>query len=261
MNPGSTPPGADDPSCQSTRNPVVLLPGFVANSTLTWQALAPLLRDQGYCLYTFDFGQAPYSGTLGGITAVEPGATEFAHFVDDVLARTGATQVDLIGHSEGATMPFYYLTRLGGAAKVDRYIGIAPLYNGTSQWGLAGLIGQMYDSPAGPALMNVCGACRDMVTGSAFLTDLAAHGDAAPTVQFTNIMTRYDQNATPYTTGMLAGSNVNNVVVQDLCDRDYSDHYQLTYSPTTLNVVLSALDPNYSPSWGCELSLPIVGRP
>ena len=34
-------------------------------------------------------------------------------------------------------------------------------------------------------------------------------------------MTRYDQIATPYTTGMLRGPNVRNVVVQDRCATDY----------------------------------------
>lgn len=260
-NPGSAPPGANDPTCRSEKNPVILLHGYISNSTLTWQGLSPTLRDHGHCVFTFDYGRAAFSGTLGGITAVEPSAPLFAAFVDDVLAKTGASKINLIGHSEGGTMPFYYLTRLGGAAKVDRYIGIAPLYRGTTQWGLAGLIGQLYASPAGPALMNVCGACRDMVVGSDFLTDLAAHGDDAPNVQFTNIMTRFDQNATPYTTGMLAGSNVNNVVVQDRCDRDFSDHYQLPYSPTTTQIVLGALDPTYTPTGGCTLSLPIAGVP
>ncbi|MGB2948294.1 MAG: alpha/beta fold hydrolase [Rhodococcus sp. (in: high G+C Gram-positive bacteria)] len=260
-DPGSAPPGTNDPTCRSERNPVVLLHGFVSNSTLTWQALAPLLRDRGYCVFTFDYGRADFSGTLGGITPVEPSATEFARFVDEVLADTGADAIDLIGHSEGGTMPFHFLTRLGGADKVDRYIGIAPLYRGTSQWGLAGLIGELYSSPAGQVLTDVCGACRDMVSGSAFLAELDPHGDAAPSVQFTNIMTRYDQNATPYTTGVLEGRNVSNVVVQDLCSQDYSDHYQLTYSPTTAHIVLGALDANYTATPTCSPSLPVLGVP
>lgn len=260
-DPGSAPPGANDPTCRSERNPVVLLHGFVSNSTLTWQALSPLLRDHGYCVFTFDYGRADFSGTLGGITPVEPRATEFARFVDEVLADSGADEIDLIGHSEGGTMPFHFLTRLGGADKVDRYIGIAPLYRGTSQWGLAGLIGELYSSPAGQVLTDVCGACRDMVSGSAFLAELDPHGDAAPGVQFTNIMTRYDQNATPYTTGVLEGRNVRNVVVQDLCSQDYSDHYQITYSPTTAHIVLGALDANYQATPTCSPTLPVLGVP
>ena len=74
-------------------------------------------------------------------------------------------------------------------------------------------------------------------------------------------MTRYDQNATPYTTGMLEGRNVSNVVVQDLCSQDYSDHYQLTYSPTTAHIVLGALDANYTATPTCSPSLPVLGVP
>ncbi|WP_084436079.1 esterase/lipase family protein [Aldersonia kunmingensis] len=242
-------------------DPVVLLPGFIANSATTWQALAPQLRDEGYCVYLFDYGHTSWSGDFGGIASVVPAAREFARYVDDLLAETGSRKIDLIGHSEGGTMPFYHLTRLDGTSKVDSYIGIAPLYRGTTQWGLAPLINLAYASPVAPALGDFCGACGDMIAGSRFLTDLAAHGDSAPGVRFTNIMTRYDENATPYTTGMLDGANVTNVVVQDRCATDYSDHYQLPYSPTTASIVLDALDPGRNQPTACALSLPILGVP
>jgi triacylglycerol esterase/lipase EstA (alpha/beta hydrolase family) len=234
----------------------VLLHGFATNSTVTWQTMAPLLANKGYCVFTVDYGIV---GPLGGLAKVVPGAFEVRDFIDRVLTSTGAQRVDLVGHSEGATMPFYYLTRLGGAEKVDRLVGIAPLWRGTTQLGLAPLIDALFRSPVGPQLAEICGACRDMIAGSDFLADLDPHGNAAPQVRFTNIMTRYDENATPYTTGVLDGANSTNIVVQDVCATDYSEHYQLPSSPTTAGLVLNALDPSAATPPPCTTVLPFVG--
>ncbi len=53
-----------------------------------------------------------------------------------VLAATGAKQVDIVGHSQGGMMPRYYLRFLGGAAKVETLVGLAPSNHGTTVNGL-----------------------------------------------------------------------------------------------------------------------------
>ena len=63
---------------------------------------------------------------------MEQSAAVLATFVNKVLAATGATKVDIVGHSEGATMPDYYVKFLGGARKVDHYVGISSVLKGTT---------------------------------------------------------------------------------------------------------------------------------
>ena len=49
---------------------------------------------------------------------------------------TGASQVDIVGHSQGGMMPRYYIKFLGGAAKVHTLVGLAPSNHGTTLDGL-----------------------------------------------------------------------------------------------------------------------------
>ena len=68
-----------------------------------------------------------------------PRRATMATFVDRVLAATGASQVDVVGHSQGGMMPHYFIERLGGAAKVRTLIGLSPSNHGTTLGGLVTL--------------------------------------------------------------------------------------------------------------------------
>ena len=77
---------------------------------------------------------------------MQESAGELAAFVDEVLAATGAAKVDIVGHSEGSLMPNYYVKFLGGAprgriVKVDDYVGMTPLWDGTNLAGLGTITG------------------------------------------------------------------------------------------------------------------------
>ena len=117
-----------------------------------------------------------------------------------MLAATGAARVDLVGHSQGGMMPQYYLKFLGGAAKVNRFVALAPSSHGTSLDGLVTLVGDfgllgLANSLVSPA----CAACVEQEAGSAFLAHLNAGGDTAPGVTYTVIETKYDEVVTPFT--------------------------------------------------------------
>ena len=101
-------------SCKPTRahpRPVVLVHGTFADMADSWQALSPLLVDNGYCVFALNYGSSNGSGELG-VYATGPIATsaeELGAFVQKVLSATGAGQVDMVGHSQGGMMPRYYL--------------------------------------------------------------------------------------------------------------------------------------------------------
>ena len=122
---------------------MILVHGTFADMADSWQALSPLLFDNGYCVFALNYGSYEGSGSIG-IDAVGPiahSAEELSAFVDRVLAATGAKKVDLVGHSQGGMMPRYYLRFLGGAAKVKALVGLAPSNHGTTLEGLFTLAG------------------------------------------------------------------------------------------------------------------------
>jgi triacylglycerol esterase/lipase EstA (alpha/beta hydrolase family) len=65
-----------------------------------WQGAAPLLANHGYCVFAFNYGGATSSDDIQGTGEIEASALQLASFVDSVLAQTGASKVDLVGHSQ-----------------------------------------------------------------------------------------------------------------------------------------------------------------
>src|SRR4051794_33093242 len=107
------PPGANVPCTPTAAHPypVVLVHGTFENRFNNWQAMSPALKAAGYCVYALNYGSYNGSGALGiyGVGRIEASAQELADFVDSVLAATGASKVDLVGHSQGGMMPRYYI--------------------------------------------------------------------------------------------------------------------------------------------------------
>lgn len=135
--------GWNDYSCKPSAahpRPVVLVHGTFGNSIDNWLVLAPYLVNRGYCVYSLDYGQLPGVPVFNGLGPVDKSAGQLASFVDKVLAATGADKADLVGHSQGGMMPNYYLKFLGGAARVNALIGIAPDNHGTTLLGLTKLL-------------------------------------------------------------------------------------------------------------------------
>ena len=105
--------------------PVVLVHGTFADMSDSWQALSPLLADHGYCVFALNYGSSNGSGEAG-VYATGPipaSAEELDAFVQKVLAATGASKVDVVGHSQGGMMPRYFLRFLGGAGEVGTLVG------------------------------------------------------------------------------------------------------------------------------------------
>jgi triacylglycerol lipase len=84
-----------------------------------------------------------------------------------------------------------------------------------------------------------------------------AGGAAAPGVDYTMIMTRNDELVSPYTSGLMDGAT--NIVVQDQCALDQSEHLSVIYDPTTAYDILNALDPKHPSEVPCVPVLPFVG--
>ncbi|WP_210574688.1 triacylglycerol lipase [Streptomyces sp. GESEQ-4] len=222
--------------------PVVLVHGTLGNSVDNWLGLAPYLKNRGYCVFSLDYGQLPGVPFFHGLGPVDKSAEQLKTFVDKVLTETGATETDLVGHSQGGMMPRYYVKFLGGAAKVKALVGIAPSNHGTDLGGLTHLL--PYFPGAGDLLTTATPALADQIAGSAFLAKLNAGGDTVPGVSYTVLATKYDEVVTPYRSQFLSGSGVRNVLLQDLCPLDLSEHVSIgLFSRIAFHEVANALDP------------------
>ncbi|MCO4697346.1 alpha/beta fold hydrolase [Streptomyces sp. RO-S4] len=237
--------GWNDFTCKPSAahpRPVVLVHGTFGNSVDNWLGLAPYLKNRGYCVFSLDYGQLPGVPFFHGLGPVEKSAEQLDAYVDRVLAATGAAKADIVGHSQGGMMPRYYLKFLGGAAEVNALVGIAPSNHGTTLNGLTALL--PYFPGAEDLLSEATPALADQVAGSAFLTKLNAGGDTVPGVRYTVIATRYDQVVTPYRSAFLTGPDVRNVVLQDLCPVDLSEHLAIgLFDRIAFHEVANALDP------------------
>jgi triacylglycerol esterase/lipase EstA (alpha/beta hydrolase family) len=257
-DPTGSPPGSNDWSCKPSAahpRPVVLVHGTFANRMNEWQALSPLLKNDGYCVFAPNVGGATPDSYIQASGPIEDSANELSSFIDQVLAATGASKVDIVGHSQGGLIPQYYVKH-GGAPKVNALIGLAPSSHGSTLDGLSQLAG-IYGVSA--VLEAASPAIAEQVAGSAFLTALDANGDTVPGVKYTVIETKYDEIVTPYTSAFLSGPNVTNITLQDGCLLDGSDHIAVAYDHRALRDVENALDPTNTKPGLCTVVLPTIG--
>lgn len=237
-SPGIAPPGANDFSCRPTHArpfPVVLVHGTLADMTVSWNLVSPALKTQGYCVFALDYGHR-------GTGPVEASARELAAFVDRVLAATHTAKVLIVGHSQGGMMPRYYMRFLGGASKVEGLVGLVPSNHGTT-------------TPGAPIVaLASCPSCAQQEAGSAFLQHLNAGFDTYARIGYTVITTIHDEVVTPYTSALLSGSSVTNVVLQADCPGDHAEHVGIIYDLPALQWVENALarggraDPGFKPA-------------
>ncbi|MBN0047223.1 alpha/beta fold hydrolase [Streptomyces actuosus] len=230
--------------------PVVLVHGTLGNSIDNWLGLAPYLKHRGYCVFSLDYGQLPGVPVFYGLGPIDKSAEQLSAFVDRVLAATGTAKADLVGHSQGGMMPRYYLKFLGGAGKVNALVGIAPNNHGTTLSGLTHLLPYF---PGAEDLLNAATpGLAQQIVGSDFMNRLNAGGDTVPGVHYTVIATRYDEVVTPYRTQFLSGPDVRNVLLQDLCAIDLSEHVFIGLTDRiAFHEVANALDPAHASRTTC----------
>lgn len=264
---GPAPAGANDWTCRPTAEhprPVVLVHGLGATGRWNWTYISPRLADAGYCVFALTYGEVEGRAGqyYGGVGDMRVSAQELDTFVDRVLAATGAAEIDLVGHSEGTVMPQWWLKFLGGADVTNRYVALTPLYDGTTLHGVSTLVNasaafpQLRD-PIRDLVRSGCQTCDSFLQGSDFLEELYGDGViAVPGVEYTTIMTRFDELVIPYTSGQLDSPAATNIVLQDVCPGDLSEHLAVAFDPVVLRLIQNALDPATAAAPRCG---PLVG--
>lgn len=208
----------------SVKDPVIIVAGTFSPSFAN-EPLAARLRADGYKVWIYEL---PGLG-LGDIAQT---SQPLASLVDSVRAQTGASKVDLIGHSQGGLVARYYVKYLGGSSRVDRVISLGAPHYGTYVANLATFFG------LGSCIGIV--ACQQMSIGSAFLNNLNAGPDVVSPVRYTNIYTAYDELVRPVTNATLK-DGATNVKVQDQCWARIVGHVGLILDGTVYDGIRDAL--------------------
>jgi triacylglycerol lipase len=132
--------------------PVLLIHGYLATRG-SLHLLERNLSQRGHVVMSYKLGPI----NLGDI---RDSAGLIARKVESIVAQTGVTHVDIVGHSMGGLVGLYYLKRLGGRHRVRRLVLLGTPARGT--WSaLFGLI----TAPLGLASLQ-------LLPGSPFLRDL-----------------------------------------------------------------------------------------
>ncbi|HJQ04614.1 MAG TPA: alpha/beta fold hydrolase [Nocardioides sp.] len=253
--------GVNDPSCRPTTvhpYPVVFLHGLGANMNEDINVLQSDVAGKGYCTFALTYGTYQYGPYVGGMADVTQSAQQIAGFISAVLGETGASKVDIVGHSEGGFESLYTTKTQGIATKVDKVVAIAAPAHGTQFLGLQSLalaLGiQSYSNSIIAA--GGCPACTQLSDGGSAVATLDNGPIAQPGVSYTMITSRYDELVTPTGTSFVNEPGVTNEYVQDLCPSDPVGHIGEAYDTNVWNMVENALDPAHAVTFTCSAGSP-----
>ena len=249
--------GANDWSCQPSAAhpfPVILVHETAFDMGFDWPELSPMLANAGYCVFALNYGETASSvnDTFDGLGPIPQSARQLAQFVQQVLTATHASQVDIVGHSQGGMMPNYYNKYLGGAPFVHMLVGLAPSNHGTTVDGLFTTLAELGLLRKTNMIFRALDApsLAQQEVGSRFETHLFADGDTVPGPMYVVIETTHDEVVTPFTNAFLTGPNVQNILIQSQCPSDPTGHVAINFDGPALADVMNALgpdDPSFQP--------------
>lgn len=264
------PKGVNDWSCKLTPKhpkPIILLHGAYMSAYTAWSDFGPRLAEEGFCVYSINYGREEDSAfakmfELNGTGDISKSVEQVSAFVKAVVEYTGAKKATVVGYSEGGLQGQLMLKR-HGAKYVDRFITIGGVQKGTTLMGIAKLIPQLQSVGVDvtPLVAKFGGqGTNDMVVGSAVVKEANAGGDVIPGVQYTAISSKYDGVAYPLeNTQFTPGPNVKNIVLQDGCSKDFSEHLSQVYSERVYALLLNELYGKKVVEVPCEAVLPFLG--
>jgi len=210
------------------KRPVVVVAGLMQDAN-TVAPLAKGLKAQGFNVTVF----VPPDLGMGNINDY---ALLLRKTVNDVVKKTGATQVDLIGHSEGGLTARRYVQTTEDAP-VHTLISMGTPQQGTEVLDLTGSL--LVDSLLkGFTAASV--AFQQMTVGSLFLVDMNEQNDPTPgAVRYLAIGTEKDAITQPVARSAIPGAE--HVVMQQACPGRNAGHFGLLEDAWVRQVVLSVL--------------------
>jgi triacylglycerol lipase len=171
------------PAAQAlTHDPILFVHGWNSNSS-TWNTMISRFSADGWAaneLYNWQYNYKQSNATT---------AAQIQTKVNDILATTGATKVDIVTHSMGGLSSRYYSKNLGGSANIDEWVSLGGPNHGTDT-------------------ANFCfdTSCKEMRIGSTFLASLNATDETPGTPNYRTWMSTCDSVINPDSSVALSGA-------------------------------------------------------
>ena len=210
-----------DPVPQARPGPILLVPGY-GGSTDSLKVLASSLRAQWR-----DATVVTLAGDGTGDLREE--ARLLGTAADDVLARTGAESVDVVGYSAGGVVARLWVRDFGGADLARRIVTLGSPQHGTSVAGLANDIVPTHCPTA----------CQQLAPDSDLLRGLNAGDETPDGPRFISIWTTTDDVVRPADSARLDGAL--NITLQSICPDSQLQHGDLPTDPTVIALVAGEL--------------------
>ncbi|MEG4318827.1 MULTISPECIES: triacylglycerol lipase [unclassified Microcoleus] len=189
------------------RNPVILIHGIWDTKTIFSQMSARLTQ-LGWCVHSLNL--TPNDGSLG----LDSLAKQLAHYISETFDPEQA--IDIVGYSMGGIVSRYYVQRLGGLNRVQRFITISSPHKGTLT---------AYSLPL-PGYL-------DMRPDSGLLRDLNQDVTVLKRINFTSIWTPFDI--------MILPSNSSQMPVGKEVKLNVMLHRQMVTETQSINALIEEL--------------------
>ncbi|WP_392672149.1 esterase/lipase family protein [Streptomyces sp. LN785] len=112
------------PTGDTERPPVVLLHGFIDNRSVFVLLRRSLARHGWHHLESLNYSPLTCD--------IRTAAELLGRHVEEICARTGHQEVDIVGHSLGGLIARYYVQRLGGDRRVRTLVTLGTPHGGTA---------------------------------------------------------------------------------------------------------------------------------
>ena len=192
---------------RSNRNPILLVHGLMDTSH-KMRKIASHLRGLGW--QVFDIDLTPNNGAV----KLEILARQVADLVEQTFDPDRS--IDLLGFSMGGLVTRYYLQRLGGIDRVQRFITISTPHKGTIA-----------------AHFSIQPGCVQMRPEHEFIQDLNRDVDLLNSVNFTSLWTPFDLIILPPSSSQLGIGTERTISALA--------HPLMVSDPRTLNAIVDAL--------------------
>jgi triacylglycerol lipase len=175
----------------ATHVPVVFVHGYTGSAS-NWTTAEAVFAAGGYSTnemfaYQYNWAQSNKTSAAG-----------LATYVQQVLAQTGASQVDIVNHSMGGLVSDWYIKELGGQPYVRHLASIAGANHGTTY----------------ATACTIYPSCQEMLPGSTFVQTVTSGDETPGNTKYATWYSACDGVIIPYTSTELNGATNNNVACQ-----------------------------------------------